>query len=420
MKNKLVWLAPIVAIFILVVLATAFYPAYNPKPKDVPMAVVNEDQGLKANGKEINIGNKFEQKLLKNSNEAMDWSKVTSKKQLEKDIKNGKYIGAIIIDKDFSKDAMSQSQSIVMTEKQQEMKDKIKSGDISPEQVVKMKQQQQNVDTPEPKQAEISTIVNQGSNSQIANIVSQGLTTMTDNMNNQISKQNVKLLAQQHMDIPSDKYSDIANPVKVDQSTLHKVKDHQANGNAAMSMFAPTWLTSMLVAVITFFAFRNRKALATHSDKIKFISKLVIAVIVAAFAGAFSYVYYMNGVFDFNFTRPNDVALLMGITILGIVSLLIAFLVWFGLPVVPLLMLVIIFTMQAIMLPTAMVPKFYQDYILPWNPFYHFINALKSIIYEGQHLQFDGTIWIFISFMIVGLVSLTAAIYVKNNKQSQN
>ena len=420
MKNKLVWLAPIVGIIILVILATAFYPAYNPKPKDIPMAIVNEDQGMKANGKEINIGNKFEQKLLKNSNKAMDWSKVTSKKKLDQDIKNGKYVGAIVIDKDFSKDAMSQSQSIVMEYKQQEMKDKVKSGDISPEQIEKMKQQQQHIDTPEPKQAKISMIVNQGSNSQVANIVSQGLTKMTSNINDQIGKQNVKLLAQQHIDIPSDKYNDIANPVKVDSTTIHKVKDHQANGNAAMSMFAPTWLTSMLIAVISFFAFKNRTTLATHGDKIQFASKVVISVTIAAFAGAFSYVYYMKGAFDFNFTHPNDVALLMAVTILGIVSLLIALLVWFGIPVVPLLMLVIIFTMQAIMLPTAMVPKFYQDYILPWNPLYHYINTLKSIIYEGHHLQFDGTIWMFIAFMLIGIMSLTTAIYVKNNNQSHN
>lgn len=33
-KNKLLWIAPIATMIILVIFSLAFYPAYNPKPKD--------------------------------------------------------------------------------------------------------------------------------------------------------------------------------------------------------------------------------------------------------------------------------------------------------------------------------------------------------------------------------------------------
>ena len=44
-KNKLLWIAPIATMIILVIFSLAFYPAYNPKPKDLPIGILNEDKG---------------------------------------------------------------------------------------------------------------------------------------------------------------------------------------------------------------------------------------------------------------------------------------------------------------------------------------------------------------------------------------
>ena len=45
-KSKLLWFAPLAAILLLVIFALAFYPAFNPKPKQIPIAVVNNDKGV--------------------------------------------------------------------------------------------------------------------------------------------------------------------------------------------------------------------------------------------------------------------------------------------------------------------------------------------------------------------------------------
>lgn len=39
-KNKLLWIAPIATMIILVIFSLAFYPAYNPKPKDLPIGIL--------------------------------------------------------------------------------------------------------------------------------------------------------------------------------------------------------------------------------------------------------------------------------------------------------------------------------------------------------------------------------------------
>lgn len=44
-KSKLLWIAPIAILIILAIFSIAFYPAYNPKPKEIPIAIVNHDEG---------------------------------------------------------------------------------------------------------------------------------------------------------------------------------------------------------------------------------------------------------------------------------------------------------------------------------------------------------------------------------------
>ena len=37
--------------------------------------------------------------------------------------------------------------------------------------------------------------------------------------------------------------------------------------------------------------------------------------------------------------------------------------------------------MQLVTLPQQMLPEFYQKYIVGWNPFAHYANSLKEILY---------------------------------------
>jgi uncharacterized phage infection (PIP) family protein YhgE len=79
------------------------------------------------------------------------------KKKLQKGLDEQKYYGAAILEKDFSKNAMSKTQKVVMDSKKAEMKEKIKSGDIPPEQAKKMQQSAPKNDVTV-KQAHLKTI----------------------------------------------------------------------------------------------------------------------------------------------------------------------------------------------------------------------------------------------------------------------
>lgn len=196
-KSKLLWLAPIVAILIFVIFSIAFYPAFNPKPKDIPMAIVNQDKGTDIQGKNINIGKHLEDKLMDSNSDAVKWVQVDSEADIKKGMKDQKYYGAAIIEKDFSKHALSKTQNVVMDAKKQEMKDKVQSGEVPAEQAKKMQEKMtesgsdQKITT---QKASFKTMVNDGGGTQISQMASQILEGMGDNVNQQITKQSLSIL----------------------------------------------------------------------------------------------------------------------------------------------------------------------------------------------------------------------------------
>lgn len=413
-KNKLLWIAPIATMIIWVIFSLAFYPAYNPKPKDLPIGILNEDKGTTIQDKNVNIGKKLEDKLLDSDSNKIKWVKVDSEKDLEKDLKDQKIFGVAIIDKDFSKDAMSKTQKVVMDSKKEEMQQKVASGEIPPQVVQQMKQKMGNQQV-EVKQAKFKTIVSEGSSLQGSQIASAVLTGMGDNINAQITKQSLETLMSQNVKVNAADINGLTNPVKVDNEKLNKVKDHQAGGNAPFLMFMPIWIGSIVTSILLFFAFRTSNNIVVQHRIIASIGQMIFAV-VAAFAGSFVYIYFMQGVQGFDFDHPNRIAIFVALAILGFVGLILGVMVWLGMKSIPIFFILMFFSMQLVTLPKQMLPESYQKYVYDWNPFTHYATSVRELLYLNHHIELNSTMWMFIGFMIFGAVSsLVSAIVRKHS-----
>lgn len=413
-KNKLLWIAPIANMIILVIFSLAFYPAYNPKPKDLPIGILNEDKGTTIQDKNVNIGKKLEDKLLDSDSNKIKWVKVDSEKDLEKDLKDQKIFGVAIIDKDFSKDAMSKTQKVVMDSKKEEMQQKVASGEIPPQVVQQMKQKMGNQQV-EVKQAKFKTIVSEGSSLQGSQIASAVLTGMGDNINAQITKQSLETLTSQNVKVNAADINGLTNPVKVDNEKLNKVKDHQAGGNAPFLMFMPIWIGSIVTSILLFFAFRTSNNIVVQHRIIASIGQMIFAV-VAAFAGSFVYIYFMQGIQGFDFDHPNRIAIFVALAILGFVGLILGVMVWLGMKSIPIFFILMFFSMQLVTLPKQMLPESYQKYVYDWNPFTHYATSVRELLYLNHHIELNSTMWMFIGFMIFGAVSsLISAIVRKHS-----
>ncbi|HCY6259716.1 TPA: YhgE/Pip domain-containing protein [Staphylococcus aureus] len=413
-KNKLLWIAPIATMIILVIFSLAFYPAYNPKPKDLPIGILNEDKGTTIQDKNVNIGKKLEDKLLDSDSNKIKWVKVDSEKDLEKDLKDQKIFGVAIIDKDFSKDAMSKTQKVVMDSKKEEMQQKVASGEIPPQVVQQMKQKMGNQQV-EVKQAKFKTIVSEGSSLQGSQIASAVLTGMGDNINAQITKQSLETLTSQNVKVNAADINGLTNPVKVDNEKLNKVKDHQAGGNAPFLMFMPIWIGSIVTSILLFFAFRTSNNIVVQHRIIASIGQMIFAV-VAAFAGSFVYIYFMQGIQGFDFDHPNRIAIFVALAILGFVGLILGVMVWLGMKSIPIFFILMFFSIQLVTLPKQMLPESYQKYVYDWNPFTHYATSVRELLYLNHHIELNSTMWMFIGFMIFGAVSsLISAIVRKHS-----
>ncbi|HDK8176723.1 TPA: YhgE/Pip domain-containing protein [Staphylococcus aureus] len=407
-------MAPIATMIILVIFSLAFYPAYNPKPKDLPIGILNEDKGTTIQDKNVNIGKKLEDKLLDSDSNKIKWVKVDSEKDLEKDLKDQKIFGVAIIDKDFSKDAMSKTQKVVMDSKKEEMQQKVASGEIPPQVVQQMKQKMGNQQV-EVKQAKFKTIVSEGSSLQGSQIASAVLTGMGDNINAQITKQSLETLTNQNVKVNAADINGLTNPVKVDNKKLNKVKDHQAGGNAPFLMFMPIWIGSIVTSILLFFAFRTSNNIVVQHRIIASIGQMIFAV-VAAFAGSFVYIYFMQGVQGFDFDHPNRIAIFVALAILGFVGLILGVMVWLGMKSIPIFFILMFFSMQLVTLPKQMLPESYQKYVYDWNPFTHYATSVRELLYLNHHIELNSTMWMFIGFMIFGAVSsLVSAIVRKHS-----
>jgi len=417
-KNKLLWLAPIAAILIFVIFSVAFYPAFNPKPKDIPIAIVNNDKGVDMQGKNINIGKNLEDKLLDSNSNKIKWIQVDNEKDLKQGMQEQKYFGAAVIEKDFSKNALSKTQKVVMDSKKEEMKDKVQSGEIPAAQAKmmqeKMSQSGENQQI-KPQKASFKTFINDGAGAQVSQMSSQVLKGMGDNMNQQITKQSLDILEKQNIDLKASDIQSLTHPVKVDSEKVNKIGSHQAGGNGPFLMFMPVWMGSIIISVLLFFAFRTSNNIAIQHRIIASLGQIAMTI-VTAFVGAFTYVYFMKLVLDFNFNAPNTTATFIALAIMGFVGLILGTMTWLGLKSVPIFFLLMFFSMQLVTLPKQMLPDFYQKYIVDWNPFAHYANSLREILYLHGSIQLDTTMWMFIGFMIFGAISaLIAAIIRKHS-----
>lgn len=413
LKSKLLWIAPIAIILILGIFSIAFYPAYNPKPKSVPIAIVNHDKGTSIQGKNVDIGGKLVDNLKDSDSKSIKWVEVDSEKEAKKGLDEQKYYGAAILEKDFSKNAMSKTQKVVMDSKKAEMKEKIKSGDIPPEQAKKMQQSAPKNDITV-KQAHLKTLANGGANMQASQMASNVLKGVGENINKQITKQSIGTLEKQDVKVSAKDINSITNPVKVNDKKVNEVKDHQGSGNAPFLMFMPVWISSIVGSILLFYAFRSSRNI-TIVQRVTATLIQIVAAIVTAFIGGFGYIYFMSGVQGFEFNDVNKIALFVSISILSFMGLIMGVMTWLGMKSIPIFFIAMFFSMQLVTLPKQLLPKFYQDYIVDWNPFTHYANTIRELIYMHQPITMNTTMWMFVGFMIFGVISSLIATIVRKH-----
>ncbi len=371
LKNKFVWLPILVALFIGAYFSITAIPSTHMKVNDLPIAIVNEDQGT--TGK--NLTKQITTKNSSNSSKmSIKWTVFNSQEDLLKEMNKEKYYGAIVIPQNFS----SNLQSLM---------------------------------TPNPKKAKLKIIINQGMGTTITTQVNTALTEMTHQINTALGKQLLQTLSKKMPAIPVEMASNLTNPLTIETEKINKTGD-LANGGA--HFFQSVWLGCLETSMLLGFAFSKIKFKSLR-EKFSALGVQLLSAIISSFVIGYGVIYLQSTIL--NVTIPN-------FTLLGLFLSLCAFSFiifingvesWVGLISIPIFMLLLFFAAPLLTAIPESLNGFYST-LSNWLPMSYMYRGVKSIMYFNNSPS-QSIIMGLIYTIIVGLILVISAQFKKDKKK---
>ncbi|WP_182102013.1 YhgE/Pip domain-containing protein [Niallia taxi] len=393
-KNKLLLLTPIIALAIIFIFSLTLIPSVQPEPKNLPIAIVNADEGVELpNQTKMNMGKQLVEMIKENSKATSDqkdptvkWVEVKNTEELQKGLDNQEYCAALVIPKDLSA-------------------------------------KQASLQTAAPSAAEIKIYVNQGMNTMASTLAGQILNGIVDNMNNNVRTQLLQGLEQQGATITAKQAEILAAPITSKVTNVNETGTNSANGNAPVSLFQPLWMASLASAAFIYVALR--KMANTANRKRNFAVKLVQILIgaIATLVVGFGLTWIASDLVGLHIPDFTNTALFLSITSFSFFLMISAVLSLIGLRGMPLFILMLFFGAPLLAMAPEMMSPFYHDWVYSWLPMRFMIGGLRELLFFGKGLTWDSVshlVWIGAGGLIVMLATALRVNATNNNPQNQN
>ncbi|MFJ7919872.1 YhgE/Pip domain-containing protein [Lysinibacillus fusiformis] len=381
-KNKFAWIAPILAFVVIFIFSLTLFPSVQPKPINLPIAIVNEDQGMELpNQQTINMGNNMVEMIqtpspstnLKES--AVKWVIVKNMEEMQKGLDNQEYYAAFVIPKDFS---MKQS----------------------------------SLRTAEPSSPEVQLYINQGMNMAASTMAGQILNGVVDTMNNNVRTQLFAELEAQQATLTVEQAANLVTPISKTVTNVNEVGENTANGNAPVSLFQPLWMASMAGAAVVSIAGSKLKNYSRKDLLIAKLGQILIGMVVALVVG-FGLTWIVDGMVGIHIPNFVDTALFLSITAFSFFLLISAVLSWLGIKGIILFVFMLFFGGPLLALAPEMMSSFYRDWIYSWLPMRFMVEGLRELFFFGKVLTWNASmsalVWIGSASIILILLSALKA-----------
>lgn len=379
-RNKLVIIAPILALVIVFIFSLTLFPTVQPQPENLPVAIVNEDEGVEIPDQPaVNMGQTI-MELAKTASEpvagkdpAVKWVVVDNAEAVQEGMNNQEYYAALVIPADFSA-------------------------------------KQASLRTDAPSSPELQIYVNQGMNAAAANVAAQVVTGMVDNINNNVRTQLLEGFEAQGASLTVEQAASVAIPITKTVTNVNEVGENSAGGNAPISLFQPLWIACLASSAILFIAV-SKMTISNRKEKLSSkIAQIIMATLVALFIG-FGLTWLAEAMVGLNIPDFIDTALFLSITAFSFILMILAVLSLIGFKGIALFALLLFFGAPLLAMAPEMMSAFYRDWIYPWLPMRFMIEGLREIFYFGQGLVWNAPlsvlVWIgIVSLLVILLTSL--------------
>lgn len=390
-KNKLLLLSPVIALLVVFIFSLTLFPTVQPQPKNLPIAIVNEDQGVEIpNQSKMNMGQTIVDNMKKTSKleeePAVKWVEVKNKEAVQKGLNNQEYYAALVISKDFST-------------------------------------KQASLRTPQPSSPEVEIFINQGMNAAASTMAGQMLNVVVDNMNNTVRAQLLDGVKAKGATLTTDQAARLVTPITKKVTNVNEIGKNSANGNAPISLFQPLWIASLASAAIIFIAI-SKMPIRTRNENFVLKLKQIVTGAIAALVIGFGLTWIADGMVGLNISNFTDTALFLSITSFSFFLMISAVLSLVGLKGIGLFALLLFFGAPLLSLAPEMLSPFYQDWVYSWLPMRFMIEGLREIFFFGNGLSWSTPltvlVWIGAVSMVIILVTAFKRSAIKENKTELN
>ncbi|MDF2813987.1 MAG: putative rane protein [Paenibacillus sp.] len=388
-KNKLLLLTPFIVLVVLFMFSLTLIPSVNLTPKNLPIAIVNEDQGVEVpNQPKMNMGETILENIQKASTSTapgtespVTWIKANSYEEVLNGLNNQEYYAALVIPKDFSA-------------------------------------KQASLRTPNPTSPEVQIMVNQGMNAVASTMAGTVLNGAVDNMNNSVRTQLLEGFQKQGDSLTTKQASSLVTPIVKKVTNVNEIGTKSASGNAPISLFQPLWMASIAGAAISLVAINN---LVLVNRREKFISKLVqvsVGVVIALFAG-FGLTWIADGILGLHIPQFTDMALFLSITCLSFFLMIAAVLSLVGIRGIAIFVITLFFGAPLLAMPPEFMSSFYSDWVYTWLPMRYMVEGLRELFFFGRGLSWNHPTAVLVGIAAVSLMVVLASSFL-SDKESKH
>ncbi|MFA2808057.1 YhgE/Pip domain-containing protein [Bacillus mycoides] len=385
-KNKLLLLSPVIALLVVFIFSLTLFPTVQPKPKNLPIAIVNEDQGVEIpNQPKMNMGQTIVDNMKKTSKSeeepAVKWVEVQNKEAVQKGLNNQEYYAALVIPKDFST-------------------------------------KQASLRTPQPSSPEVEIYINQGMNTAASTMAGQMLNGVVDNMNNNVRTQLLEGFKAKGATLTTDQVSKLVTPITKKVTNVNEIGKNSANGNSPMSLFQPLWIASLASAAIIFIAI-SKTQVGTRKENFVLKLKQIVTGAIATLVIGFGLTWIADGMVGLNIPNFTDTALFLSITSFCFFLMISAVLSLVGLKGIGIFALLLFFGAPLLALAPEMMSPFYQDWVYAWLPMRFMIEGLREIFFFGKGLSWSTPLTVLVWIGVVSMVIILATAFKRSVVKEQ-
>lgn len=383
-KNKFIIALPLIVIAVIFVFSLAMIPSINPAPHNLPIAIVNEDQGLtipKVNMGETMVSN-IQSTASANSvgEPPMKWIEVSSEEEVRAGLDNQKYYAALVIPKDFSEKLAS-------------------------------------LTTPDPSSPRIQIYVNQGMNASASSMAEQMLDQAVHDVNNKMRTELLATFDQQGAAISTKQAAALASPIDCVVIHVNATGTHSANGNSPILMFQPLWMASLIGSVI-FLLVKNKSNYANRNERLRANIVQVLWGMVMALAAGFSFTWFAKS-WGVDISHFADTALFLTIAYLAFFLMISAVFSWVGLKGMIIFVLLLFLGAPLLSFAPELLSSFYRDWILSWLPMRFMVEGLRELFFFGQGFRLNHPTMVLIWIGACGLLVLLTSAFKHSRKPEQ-